>query len=173
MSAKAQYSHAAGTIVDGRIRDLQEHRDLGFPVFARATGTTAPGELLRVSEVCMRGLSCSAFPSPPCTLNPDQSRGRTESKHNHTNILIHPSKINVPVRLQSADQEATISPGDYLIGDLNGVVCLPKKLAEKTVALMASQVEADERVKVDIENGVGFEEASRKRRAGVKRAEDV
>ena len=52
MSTRAKYSGAAGTIVDGRIRDLQEHRDLDFPVFARDVGTTAPAELVRVSEVC-------------------------------------------------------------------------------------------------------------------------
>ena len=54
MSTRAQYSGAVGTIVDGRIRDLQEHRDLGYPVFARDVGTTAPSEILRVSEVCLR-----------------------------------------------------------------------------------------------------------------------
>lgn len=32
MSTRAKYCRAAGTIVDGRIRDLQEHRDLGYPV---------------------------------------------------------------------------------------------------------------------------------------------
>ena len=32
MSTRAQASGAVGTVVDGRIRDLQEHRDLGFPV---------------------------------------------------------------------------------------------------------------------------------------------
>jgi regulator of RNase E activity RraA len=32
MSLRAQTLGAAGVIVDGRVRDLQEHRDLGFPV---------------------------------------------------------------------------------------------------------------------------------------------
>ena len=32
MSNRAQVSGAVGTIVDGRVRDLQEHRDLGYPV---------------------------------------------------------------------------------------------------------------------------------------------
>jgi regulator of RNase E activity RraA len=31
MSLRAQILGAAGVIVDGRVRDLQEHRDLGFP----------------------------------------------------------------------------------------------------------------------------------------------
>jgi hypothetical protein len=32
MSMRARASGAVGTIVDGRIRDLQEHRDLCYPV---------------------------------------------------------------------------------------------------------------------------------------------
>lgn len=51
MSTRAKYSGAVGTIVDGKIRDLQEHRDLDYPVFAKSVGTTAPLELLRVTEV--------------------------------------------------------------------------------------------------------------------------
>ena len=51
MSTRAKHLGAAGTIVDGRIRDLQEHRDLEYPVFAREVGTTAPAEVVRVSEV--------------------------------------------------------------------------------------------------------------------------
>lgn len=82
-------------------------------------------------------------------------------------------KINTPVPLQSEDQDATIHPADYLIGDLNGVVCLPKELAEKAVALMASQVEADEKIARDLEQGRSFEEASKEHRANVKKAEDL
>lgn len=32
MSTRAKYSGAVGTIIDGRLRDLQEHRDLEYPV---------------------------------------------------------------------------------------------------------------------------------------------
>ena len=32
MSTRAKYLGVAGTIVDGRIRDLQEHRDLDYAV---------------------------------------------------------------------------------------------------------------------------------------------
>ena len=71
MSTRARYLGAAGTVVDGRIRDLQEHRDLEYTVryissllrkanililpmqqvFARDVGTTSPQETLRVGEV--------------------------------------------------------------------------------------------------------------------------
>jgi regulator of RNase E activity RraA len=32
MSNRAKYLGAVGTIIDGRLRDLQEHRDLEYPV---------------------------------------------------------------------------------------------------------------------------------------------
>jgi regulator of RNase E activity RraA len=35
MSTRAQHSGAVGTVIDGRLRDLQEHRDLDFPVSPR------------------------------------------------------------------------------------------------------------------------------------------
>ncbi len=79
----------------------------------------------------------------------------------------------MPVRLQSEVQEAVVHPEDYLIGDLNGVVCLPRGLAERAVALMASQVEADERIKRDLEGGRPFGESSGVHRAGVKKVEDL
>lgn len=51
MSTRAQASGAAGTVIDGRLRDLQEHRDLGYPVFARDVSTTAPQEVAKVVGV--------------------------------------------------------------------------------------------------------------------------
>jgi regulator of RNase E activity RraA len=69
--------------------------------------------------------------------------------------------------LQSTEQEVIINPGDYLIGDLNGVVCLPKALAEKVLALLLPQAEADKRVAFDIQMGKPFLEASKKHRGAV------
>ncbi|EME38496.1 hypothetical protein DOTSEDRAFT_75880 [Dothistroma septosporum NZE10] len=126
MSTRAKHLGAAGTIVDGRVRDLQEHRDLDYPVFAKDVGTTAPQEVARVSE------------------------------------------INAPVRFNSEDQECIIHPGDILIADLNGVVCLPKGLAEQAIDLIASQVEADENVAADIRKGATVAESMKRHRANVK-----
>lgn len=70
--------------------------------------------------------------------------------------------VNVPVKLQSDNQDITINPGDYLIGDLNGVVVLPRDLATKVLPLMAKQGEADAKMAVVIKEGMPFTEASRK-----------
>ena len=32
MSLRAQYLKAGGVVIDGHLRDLQEHRDISFPV---------------------------------------------------------------------------------------------------------------------------------------------
>ncbi|KAK1062959.1 hypothetical protein LTR74_009906 [Friedmanniomyces endolithicus] len=127
MSTRAKYSGAVGTIVDGRLRDLQEHRDLEFPVFARDVGTTAPAETMRVAA------------------------------------------INEPVRLNSDDQDAVIHPGDILVGDLNGVVCIPQHLAEKVIDMIPSQLEADEKVAADIKDGRLVAESMKEHRSGVKK----
>ena len=52
MSTRAKASGAVGSVIDGRIRDLQEHRNLDYPVFAKSVGTPAPYEQVRVAEVC-------------------------------------------------------------------------------------------------------------------------
>lgn len=64
--------------------------------------------------------------------------------------------------------DVTINAGDYIIGDLDGVVCLPKHLAEKAIDLIPSQVEADEKMAEDIKNGSTFSDASKKYRSSVK-----
>lgn len=51
MTLRAKTLNVAGVVIDGRVRDLNEHRALGFPLFARAVGTTAGGEVCRPSEI--------------------------------------------------------------------------------------------------------------------------
>ena len=72
------------------------------------------------------------------------------------------------MRLNSEDQDAYIHPGDILIGDMNGVVCLPQSLAEKALDLIRSQVDADTKVAADIQKGRSVAEAMKEHRANVK-----
>lgn len=37
MSLRAKYLKAEGVVIDGKLRDLQEHRDLEFPVMSTST----------------------------------------------------------------------------------------------------------------------------------------
>lgn len=40
MSTRAKYLGAAGVVIDGRMRDVNEHRELGFPVSVKAAPLT-------------------------------------------------------------------------------------------------------------------------------------
>ncbi|KAF9955635.1 hypothetical protein BGZ72_003555 [Mortierella alpina] len=51
MTARAQIKGALGVIVDGRIRDLNEQREAGFPVFAKATSIMGAGPFTRASAL--------------------------------------------------------------------------------------------------------------------------
>ncbi|KAK4132813.1 RraA-like protein [Trichocladium antarcticum] len=120
MSTRARASGAVGSVIDGRFRDVQEQRDLDYPVFARDVGTTPPGPLFKVVGV------------------------------------------NVPVRFVSDGQDTTINPGDFVVGDVNGVVVLPQALAGQALPLMAKQVEADSKMAVEIQKGMTFTEAGKR-----------
>ncbi|KAF9098946.1 hypothetical protein BGX29_007386 [Mortierella sp. GBA35] len=51
MTARAQIRGALGVVVDGRIRDLNEQREAGFPVFAKTTSIMGAGDHTRASRV--------------------------------------------------------------------------------------------------------------------------
>jgi regulator of RNase E activity RraA len=73
--------------------------------------------------------------------------------------------VNEPVKASNDGRDIAINPGDYLIGDVNGVVALPKELAEQALPLMEKQVEADSKMAIAIQNGMTFAEASKKFRS--------
>ncbi|RLV94558.1 4-hydroxy-4-methyl-2-oxoglutarate aldolase [Spathaspora sp. JA1] len=117
MSTRAQYSKANGSVIFGRIRDLDEHNDLKYPVWSYGVGTSAPGPLLKVVGV---------------------------------NI---PLQIKVQGLIEEEDI-ITVNPGDYIIGDKNGIVCLSDddKLAS-VLEYIPKRVEADTNVSKDIKKG--------------------
>lgn len=135
MSTRARALGAVGSVIDGRFRDVQEQRALDYPVFARDVGTAPPAPLLKVAGV-----------NVPVTLQ-QQHKDGGEEKGEEEGMLL------------------TVRPGDYLIGDANGVVVLPAEVAGQALPLMRKQVEADEQMAVAIQGGIGFSEASKKFRS--------
>ncbi|KAL4811841.1 ribonuclease E inhibitor RraA/Dimethylmenaquinone methyltransferase [Aspergillus spinulosporus] len=51
MSTRAKAAGALGVVVDGRVRDLSEHREIGFPVFSRDTSILGSASFTRASEI--------------------------------------------------------------------------------------------------------------------------
>jgi regulator of RNase E activity RraA len=70
--------------------------------------------------------------------------------------------VNEPVTVSDEGQQIQVNPEDYLIGDVNGVVVLPRTHAERALPLMTKQVEADSKMAVEIQKGMTFTEASKR-----------
>jgi len=130
MSAGAKTHGVLGVILDGRCRDISEHRSLSFPVFARGHSTLGQGTFSR------------------------------------------PSELNVPLRIEPRGVEAgeegerfastEVNPGDVILADLDGVVCVPRELVEVVLARCLKGREVDERCMEDIKAGKLIKETFKK-----------
>ncbi|KAI2610408.1 RraA-like protein [Hypoxylon sp. NC1633] len=98
MSTRASHLGASGVVIDGRMRDVNEHRELNFPVFARDTSILGSNTFTRASE------------------------------------------INVALQVAG---DLWINPGDYLVGDADGVVAVPPSLMESVVQICEERAEID------------------------------
>jgi len=75
---------------------------------------------------------------------------------------MRPSAINVPLEIhpQGAEETfpaVTVHPGDYIVADIDGVVCVPQKDIQRVVETARKGKEADERCMRDITAGKGVQ----------------
>ncbi|QPG76790.1 hypothetical protein FOA43_004184 [Brettanomyces nanus] len=130
MSTRAQYLKSRGTVVFGRIRDLDEHRDLNRDVFSYGIGSAAHAPVVKMIG------------------------------------------INVPVEIiideYSESRKEVINPGDYIMGDNNGVVRVEdNEELGNLLEYIPKRVEADNLVKQDILKGERCNASQKKRREGL------
>lgn len=113
MSTRAQKLGAAGVVIDGRFRDIEEHRALNMGLFARGISILGSNTFTRSSE------------------------------------------LNVPVVYENVeiDEKVTINPGDYILGDADGVVSVPPSTVEECLRLCQERYEIDEETRKCLENG--------------------
>jgi regulator of RNase E activity RraA len=75
-----------------------------------------------------------------------------------------PVTVNVDERLRGGLPAVTVSPGDILLADEDGVVCVPKHLEQEVLRAAALGREVDARCLRDIQAGVGVAESFRRHR---------
>lgn len=128
MTAGAKSRGALGVVIAGRCRDLAEHRDASFPVFARGHSTLGQSPFTR------------------------------------------PSEVNIPVVIRSPDVSdedfppVRVEPGDWVVADEDGVVCVPAAKAEEVIGLAAKGREVDAHCMEDIKAGKGVQASFKKYR---------
>ncbi|KZT66378.1 RraA-like protein [Daedalea quercina L-15889] len=131
MTAGAKARGAVGVVISGRCRDLAEHRNAGFPVFARGQSTLGQSPFTRPSAV-----------NVPLTIRP---RFSSEA-------------------FSDTFKSVLVEPGDYVVADEDGVVCVPAGLVDEVVKLAAKGREVDARCMTDIVAGSSVQEAFKKHR---------
>lgn len=70
----------------------------------------------------------------------------------------------MPVKLQDSELDVTIHPGDLIVADLNGVVCIPHELVEDVLTLVPKQAKIDDDMAKAIASGSTFADASKQYR---------
>lgn len=127
MTARAQSLGVKGVMVDGRCRDLAEHRDAGFPVFARGHSVLGQSPFTRPSEV-------------------------------QVPLVIADPTVPLDAQGQPMFPPVTVHPGDILLGDMDGVVCVPQHLVEQVVEVATHGRRVDELCMKDLRAGRGVQE---------------
>lgn len=131
MTAGARTRGALGVIISGRCRDLAEHRDVNFPVFARGHSTLGQSPFTRPSAV-----------NVPVVIAPE----------------------GVTPGAEGAFPPAEVKPGDWMLADEDGVVCVPAELISQVIELAQKGRDVDARCLEDIRAGSGVQEAFKRHR---------
>lgn len=118
MSTRARVMKLGGVVLDGRARDIEEHRRMGFPVFARGVSVHGSG-------------------------------GYTL-----------PSSVREPINCGGV----AVRQGDIILGDVNGVVVIPKERIEEVIAKMDELAEIEEKITSELEKGATIGETFAKYR---------
>lgn len=133
MLTRASYRKAAGTVVFGRIRDVDEHRALSFPVWLYGLGSAAPGPVVKVVGI-----------NVPILVKSVSIDGSTES------MIINPGDYII------ADENGVVRlPKNHNSGPEAQIDI------EKVLQYIPKRVEADTNVAEDIKNGRPAAEAQK------------
>jgi len=80
-----------------------------------------------------------------------------------------PSAVNVPLLIGERDDASTfpaveVNPGDWMVADEDGIVCVPRELEFKVVELAKTGRDVDDKCMADIKAGKGIQTSFKKHR---------
>ena len=148
MAARAKVLGAAGVVVDGRFRDVREIQDLGLPVSILCSS---------ISNVLI--LRRSGWVKEPPLDNYIIQLFARQTSILGSGPFTRASAINEPVQF---NDNLWVHADDIIVGDKDGVVCVPPTMVEMVVELCKKRKEQDERVLEAVMRGATMEESMRK-----------
>lgn len=114
-------------------------------LFATAVnGRKGAGVLLDGYARDLKALKKMNFPLFFCGTDPRTSKGRCEI-----------NECQIPVQIDGV----TINPGDYIFGDIDGVVIIPQKIAEKVIDLALETISKEDQVRQKLTDGISLQQA--------------
>ncbi|KAA1113263.1 hypothetical protein PGT21_026751 [Puccinia graminis f. sp. tritici] len=117
MTARAKVKGVKGVVIDGRCRDLAEHRAADYLVFARGHSVLGQSTFTRPSRIQV-----------PITIHPvADSFG---SSNMNKQIMFPPTTVN---------------PYDIIVGDEDGVVVIPHAEIEEVIKLCTKDTQVDQK----------------------------
>ncbi len=118
MSTRAKAMRLGGVVLDGRARDIEEHRRMGFPVFSKGISVHGSG-------------------------------GYTV-----------PSGVGLPINCGGV----AVRQRDIILGDVNGVVVVPRERLKEIIEKMDELARIEEKIIHELESGAPIGEAFEKYR---------
>jgi len=128
MTLGAKSRGAVGVVVVGRCRDVSEHREAGFAVFARGQSTLGQRPFTRPSAL-----------NVPLTISSSSSATATASGGSGLSDVVE------------------VHPGDWIVGDEDGVVCVPREMLARVCAIAEKGRREDDKCREDIVAGKGVQ----------------
>ena len=122
MATRTKRLGVEGVVIDGRLRDVQYIRTLQLPV------------CIFPDHLCI--ILIPIRPLPVVFQSLERGLNVVQGSKTYLICANSSSEIDVPVRLNGLERDIWLTPGDIIIGDADGVVCLPRDLAPKVLELL-------------------------------------
>ncbi|MBW0499001.1 hypothetical protein O181_038716 [Austropuccinia psidii MF-1] len=132
MTARAKVKQVKGVVIDGRCRDLAEHKEAAFPVFARGHSVLGQSTFTRPARLQV-----------PVTIHPTRDFwDKSETMPSFSPVQVHPY--------------------DVILADQDGVVVISKEVAETVLELCAQHAEVDRKCLEALKAGEKIEDTFKK-----------
>ena len=150
MTLGAQSRGAVGVVVAGRCRDIAEHHAAGFAVFARGQSTLGQRPFTRPSAL-------NVPLSIPTSISAGDAHATGAPSSSQLPPLPSAPSSTGGSGSGSGSSDVEVKPGDWIVADEDGVVCVPREILGQVCAMAEKGRREDAKCREDIIAGKGVQ----------------